>query len=123
MASNNRMERINSEIQKVVSLIINNEINDPRVGGFVSVLKVQTTQDLKFAKVYISVFGDNKQEAFEALNKASNFIRKRLAQNINLREIPKLIFELDDGIEYSDKINKIIKSLDIKPLEDEEWFQ
>lgn len=120
MASNNRMERINSEIQKEVSLIINNEINDPRVGGFVSVLKVQTTQDLKFAKVYISVFGDNKQEAFEALNKASNFIRKRLAQNINLREIPKLIFELDDGIEYSDKINKIIKSLDIKPLEDEE---
>ena len=119
MASNNRMERIYSEIQKEVSLIINNEINDPRVSGFVSVLKVQTTQDLKFAKIYISIYSENKQEAFEALRSASNFIRKRLAQNINLREIPKLIFELDDGIEYSDKINKIIKSLDIKPLEDE----
>ncbi len=120
MASNNRMERINSEIKKEISLIINNEISDPRVSGFVSVLKVQTTQDLKFTKVYISVYNDNKKAAFDALNKASNYIRKQLARNINLREIPKIIFELDDGIEYSDKINKIIKTLDIKPLEEDE---
>lgn len=121
MASNNRMERINSEIKKEVSLIINNEISDPRVTGFVSVLNVQTTQDLKFCKIYISIYDDNREEAFEALKAASSFIRRRLSQSVKLREIPKLIFELDDGIEYSDKINKIIKSLDLKPLEDEEW--
>lgn len=120
MASNNRMERINSEIKKEVSLIINNEISDPRVTGFVSVLNVQTTQDLKFCKIYISIYDDNREEAFEALKAASSFIRRRLSQSVKLREIPKLIFELDDGIEYSDKINKIIKSLDLKPLEDEE---
>ena len=120
MASNNRMERINSEIKKEVSLIINNEISDPRVGGFVSVLKLSTTQDLKFCKIYVSIFGDEKQKAFEALNSASSFIRRKLAAAVKLREIPKLIFELDDGIEYSDKINQIIKTLDIKPLEDEE---
>jgi len=120
MASNNRMERINSEIQKEISIIINNEISDPRVSGFISVLKVSTTPDLKFCKVYISVYNENKQEAFEAIKSAANFIRRKLAVAVKLREVPKLIFELDDGIEYSDKINKIINSLDIKPLEDEE---
>jgi len=123
MASNNRMERINSEIQKEISIIINNEISDPRVSGFISVLKVSTTPDLKFCKVYISVYNENKQEAFEAIKSAANFIRRKLAVAVKLREVPKLIFELDDGIEYSDKINKIINSLDIKPLEDEEWFR
>ena len=122
MASNNRMERINSEIQKEISIIINNEISDPRVSGFISVLKVSTTPDLKFCKVYLSIYNDNKQEAFAAIKSAANFIRKKLAVSVKLREIPKLIFELD-GIEYSDKINKIINTLDIKPLEDEEWFQ
>ncbi len=120
MASNNRMERINSEIQKEISIIINNEISDPRVSGFISVLKVSTTPDLKFCKVYLSIYNDNKQEAFDAIKSAGNFIRKKLAASVKLREIPKLIFELDDGIEYSNKINKIISTLDIKPLEDEE---
>ncbi len=120
MASNNRMERINSEIQKEISLIINNEINDPRVTGFISVLKVSTTPDLKFCKVYLSIFADDKQSVFDAITSAGSFIRKKLSVAVKLREIPKLIFELDDGIEYSNKINKIINSLDIKPLEDEE---
>ena len=112
MASNNRMERINSEIQKEISLIINNEINDPRVTGFISVLKVS-----------LSIFADDKQSVFDAITSAGSFIRKKLSVAVKLREIPKLIFELDDGIEYSNKINKIINSLDIKPLEDEEWFR
>ena len=118
-----RLERINSQIQKELSLIINNKVNDTRITGFVSVLRVDTTQDLKFCKVYVSIYDKEKEKAFEAINSASGFIRKCLASSIKLREIPKLIFVLDDGIEYSDKINKIINSLDIQPVEDEEWFQ
>ncbi len=118
--SANRLERINSQIQKELSLIINNKVNDARITGFVSVLRVDTTQDLKFCKAYLSIYDNDKQKAFEAIRSAGGYIRKCLASSVKLREIPKLIFVLDEGIEYSDKINKIINSLDIKPVEDEE---
>lgn len=118
--SSNRMERINSQIQKEISLIINNKVNDARISGFVSVLRADTTQDLKFCKVYISIYDKDKNKVFEAINSANGFIRKCLASSIKLREIPKLIFVLDDGIEYSDKINKIIKDLGIKQEDTDE---
>ena len=118
--SANRMERINSQIQKELSLIINNKVNDTRISGFVSVLRVDTTPDLKYCKVYVSIFDKDKQAAFDAINSASGFIRKNLASSVKLREIPRLTFVLDDGIEYSDKINKIIRDLDIKQEETDE---
>ncbi len=118
--SANRMERINSQIQKELSLIINNKVNDTRISGFVSVLRVDTTPDLKYCKVYVSIFDKDKQAAFDAINSASGFIRKNLASSVKLREVPRLTFVLDDGIEYSDKINKIIRDLDIKQEEIDE---
>ena len=108
-----QIDRLNAEIQKVVSGIINNEINDPRINGVISVLRVDITKDLSFATINLSIYNDNPKETFEAIEKASGYIRKLLSQKIEIRSTPKLIFKLDDGIAQSDKIHKIIKDLNI----------
>lgn len=109
----NRMIRINDEIQKELSQIIRSDLKDPRVGVITSVLKVDTTNDLKYCKVFISVLGDEnkKQEVMEVLKKASGFIRSLIANRINLRCTPEFKFILDDSLEYSFKIDSIIKQV------------
>ncbi len=113
MKTNNRMIRINDEIKKEISEIIRSELKDPRVGVITSVLKVETTSDLKYCKIFISILGDDqkKTETMEVLKNASGFIRKRIAENINLRNTPELKFVLDDSLEYSIKISKIIDDI------------
>lgn len=109
----NRMIRINDEIQKEVSEIIRSDLKDPRIGVITSVLKVDTTNDLKYCKVYISVLGDDekKQEVISVLKNASGFIRSLIANRINLRVTPEFKFILDDSLEYSFKIEGIIKTI------------
>lgn len=109
----NRMIRINDEIQKEISAIIRGNLKDPRIGVITSVLKVDTTNDLKYCKVYISVLGDEdkKQEVMGVLKNAAGFIRSLIAQRINLRITPELKFILDDSLEYSFKIDSLIRSV------------
>ena len=108
--NNARMVRVNEEILKEVVEIIRNEIKDPRVSSMTTVTKVDTTNDLKHCKIYVSVLGDDKQkkDAIEGLTSASGFIRKTLASNINLRYTPNLKFVLDESAEYSIRISKLI---------------
>lgn len=109
-SNNNRMTRINEEIQREISNIMRLELKDPRISTMASVLNVETTQDLKYAKVFISVFGDDtqKQEVMEGLKSANGFIRKELARRINLRNTPELTFQLDESVEYAIKMSKLI---------------
>ncbi len=109
----NRMIRINDEIQKEISEIIRSDLKDPRLGVITSVLKVETTNDLKYCKVYVSVLGDDnkKNEVISVLRNASGFIRSLIANRINLRITPELKFILDDSLEYSFKIESIIKTI------------
>ncbi len=111
--NSNRIIRINDEIQKEVSEIIRSDLKDPRIGVITSVLKVDTTSDLKYCKVYVSVLGDEdkKAEVLEVLKKAAGFIRSLIANRINLRVTPEFTFILDDSLEYSFKIDKIIKDI------------
>lgn len=113
MKSNNRIIRINDEIKREISEIIRSELKDPRVGTITSVISVNTTTDLKHCKVAVSVLGDDvvKKEVMEGLKNASGFIRKMLAARINLRNTPELKFILDDSMEYSIKISKIINEI------------
>ncbi len=113
MKSNNRMIRINDEIKKEVSEIIRSELKDPRIGLITSVLKVETTNDLKYCKIYVSILGDDekKGETIEGLKNASGFIRKQIAARINLRNTPELKFILDNSLEYGFKISKIIDDI------------
>ncbi len=111
--NSNRMIRINDEIQKEISEIIRSDLKDPRVGVITSVLKVDTTADLKYCKVYVSVLGDDekKEEVISVLKSASGYIRSLIASRINLRVTPEFTFILDDSMEYSFKIDKIIKDI------------
>lgn len=107
------MIRINDEIKKEVSEILRADMKDPRVGVITSVVKVDTTNDLKYCKVYISILGDDekKQEVMQVITKASGYIRSLIANRINLRVTPEFKFILDDSLEYSFKIDKIIRDI------------
>ncbi|HIT72919.1 ribosome-binding factor A [Tyzzerella sp. An114] len=113
MKNNNRMTRINDEILKELSQILRSEIKDPRVGVMTSVLRVDTTPDLKYCKAYISVLGndDEKASVMKGLKNATGFIRRLLAQRVNLRNTPELIFKLDDSVEYSIRMSKLIDEI------------
>lgn len=110
--NNNRIGRIDEEYRKELSQIIGYELKNPNITGMISVTKVKVTNDLKYAKVYISILNSkNIKETMNGLKKSSGFIRTELAKRINLRNTPELIFELDDSMEYGEKINSILKEI------------
>ena len=117
--SKSRLERINEEYKKELSQIIGYELKNPNVTGMISVTKVKVTNDLKFAKVYVSILNSkNVKETLAALKKSSGFIRSELARRVNLRNTPEIIFELDDSMEYGARIDNILK--EIMPKKEEE---
>ena len=119
MASN-RKGRINEELQRELSNLIRT-LKDPRVQqSMVSVTKVEATGDLRYAKVYISVLDkDKSKETLKGLKSAGGFLRREIGSRLQLRYTPELIFEEDDSIAYGAKMFSLLRSLDIKPDEDE----
>ncbi len=113
MAKNvNRLNRVNEELKKELSQVINYELKNPDVTGMVSVTKVKITPDLKYAKVYVSVLNSkNLNKTLNGLKESAGFIRTRIAHTVNLRITPELVFEYDDSIEYGEKIDAILKDL------------
>jgi len=108
-----RIQRINSEMQKAISQIIQNKVNDSRIEGMVSVLGVSVAKDLKTAKVTVSI-STNPDGAMEALRSSAGFIRKELSQIFrDLRTTPELTFILDTSLDYSMRINKILDEMNI----------
>ena len=119
--ANNRLARTNDDIQRVLSELLRN-VKDPRVQqGMISVTRVETTGDLRYAKVWLSVYGmENEKEFRRGLKSASGWLRKELASSMSLRYTPELVFELDHSIEYGAHINELISSLDIRQDEEDE---
>ena len=119
--ANNRLARTNDDIQRVLSELLRN-VKDPRVQqGMISVTRVETTGDLRYAKVWLSVYGmENEKEFRRGLKSASGWLRKELASSMNLRYTPELVFELDHSIEYGAHISELISSLDIRKDEEDE---
>lgn len=112
MKNENRLGRINEELKKEISQVINYELKNPDVTGMISVTKVKVTPDLKYAKVYVSVLNSkNLKKTLEGLKDSSGFIRSRVARTVNLRITPELVFEYDDSIEYGERIDSILKNL------------
>ena len=115
--NNNRFGRIDEEFKKEISQIINYELKNPNVTGMISVTKVKVTTDLSYARVYVSILNSkNIKETLAGLKKSSGFIRSELAKRINLRNTPEIIFELDDSMEYGEKMDRLIDNLDINML-------
>ncbi len=113
MASNtNRMNKIDEELKKEISNIISLELKNPHLTGLISVTKVKTTPDLRFARVYVTMINEkSKKENLSILKQSSGYIRSAIARKINLRYTPELIFEFDDSIEYGSKIDEILKDI------------
>lgn len=108
--SSHRIARISEEIKRELSQMIQEELKDPRVKGLISVTHVDVTNDLRYAKVYVSVLSaqDEQQNSFQGLEKAGGFLRSELAKRLQLRYTPELLFKLDDSIAYGSRINEII---------------
>ena len=113
MASN-RIGRINEEIQKELSALIRN-LKDPRVQDtMISVTNVQTTPDLRYAKIYVSFLQEDKAaDALKGLKSASGYLRRELGRSLNLRYTPELQWTLDDSITYGAKMLQLIHSLEV----------
>lgn len=113
MASNsNRMNKIDEEIKKEISTIISTELKNPHLTGLISVSKVKTTPDLRFAKVYVTMINEkSKKENLSILKQSSGYIRSAIAKKINLRYTPELVFEFDESIEYGSRIDEILKDI------------
>ena len=102
--------RINGEVQKELSVIIQNEIKDPRIAPMTSVVAVEVAPDLKTCKAYISVLGNEEaaQNTLAGLKSAEGYIRRQLARTVNLRNTPEIRFILDQSIEYGVTMTKLI---------------
>jgi ribosome-binding factor A len=111
--NSHKNSRINSDVQRVLSHIISYEIKDPRINPMTSVVSVIVAPDLKQCKAFISVLGDeaSAQETLQGLTSASGYIRRQLAQSLNLRNTPELHFILDQSIEYGVNMSKKIDDI------------
>jgi len=110
MKKNKRIDRINDELLREVAEIIRSDLKDPRVGAVVSVIRVAMTADFKYCKVFVSVLGDErvKSETMDALKSAAGFVRKLLAERVNLRLTPEVTFVLDESMEHGFRMSRLI---------------
>ena len=112
MASN-RIGRINEEIQRELSALIRT-VKDPRVTGMVSVTAVETTNDLRYAKVFISVLDkSDSTQVIKGLKSASGYLRRELGRALSLRYTPELIFERDDSIDKGAHILDMLRNPEV----------
>ena len=105
-----RSDRLGQIIQNEISDLLQKNINDPRLGGMISVTDVSVTDDMRNAKIYISALTDqtNKEEIIKGFNSAMGFIRRELAHRLNLRITPELSFHFDDSIEHGIALSNLI---------------
>ncbi|MFQ9510735.1 MAG: 30S ribosome-binding factor RbfA [Lachnospiraceae bacterium] len=115
--------KINGEVQRELSNIIRNDIKDPRIHPMTTVVAVEVTPDLKYCKAFISVLGDEEAQknTITGLKNATPFIRRQLAQTVNLRNTPEIKFILDQSIEYGVNMTRLIDDVtkDLRDVEDE----
>ena len=117
-----RIERTTEDIRRELTAIFR-ELKDPRVSGaFLSIVRVEVTNDLSYCTVYVSAIEglDRAREAVKGLKSAGGFIRRELGHRLRLRHVPELIFNATDSIEYSANISRILNSLDIPDGEEDQ---
>lgn len=111
---NKREQRLNSEFQKEIYDILKNKVKNHDITEMFSILEVDVTNDLKYAKVYVSVFSTNeerKQKTFNAICDSAKFVRGELAKVMRIRTVPELKFIMDTSVTYGQKIEKILSEI------------
>ena len=108
-----RILKINSEIEKAVSEILTYEMKNPGITGIISVTKVDTTPDLEYCKIYVSIFtpGGDKEEVFNQIRHSAGYIRKALCKKLDLRIVPFLTFYLDETADYGERIDETLNKI------------
>lgn len=112
MASNQRAARVGDQMREIIAELLRDEVKDPRI-GFVSIVKVEVSSDLRHAKIYASVFGDEqaKKETLKGLSSATGFLRSEVAKRLRLRYTPELHFVLDESIEHGQRIAQLLEEV------------
>lgn len=109
-----REKRLNSEFKKQIYEVLTTEVKDDRISEIFSITSVEITDDLKEAKVYVSIFSlspEKKRATFEAICSAAPFVRRELSRSMHIRTVPLFTFLPDNRAEYSEKIEKIIGTI------------
>lgn len=117
-----RTQQVADHIQRVLGEVVQNEVKDPRV-GFATIVGVEVSADLRFARVRVSVMGDEAQrtETMEGLRSARRFMRRRIAEEMgHMRVVPELRLELDTSLDYSMHIDKLLQQVQQERQEREE---
>ena len=117
-----RIGRINDDIQRILADRLR-QVKDPRVSdqGMITITRVDTTGDLRYAKVWLSVYGLKDEKEFKkGLKSASGWLRRELGSTLKLVYTPELVFEVDHSIEYGAKISGILDNLNIPELSEED---
>ena len=117
--SSNRINRINEEIQKELSALLRT-VKDPRVQDtMISITRVETTPDLRYTQVYVSLLQEERVKyAMAGLKSAAGYLRRQLGHNLQLRYSPEIVWSEDDSITYGARMLKLINSLEVKHDED-----
>ena len=105
-----RIERVNSLIRQELSELLRLQVKDPRLGEFIAVTEVDTSADMKHAKVFVSQYGNevDRKKVISGLVSASGFFRSELSKSLKMRYVPELHFQWDDSIAHGDHISQLI---------------
>ena len=105
-----RLDRVNELLRSEISHLISREIKDPRVAGVISITEVIASNDLRSARVYVSVMGPeaDRQSALQGIRSAASFLRRELRERVNLRHTPHMTFYLDDSIQEGDRVLRLM---------------
>jgi len=109
MAGNSRAVRVGEQMRDELAQLLRDEVKDPRI-GFASIVKVEVSRDIRHAKVYVSVLGNEQQkkDTMAGLASATGFLRSELAKRLQLRYMPELHFALDESIEHGQRIAQLL---------------
>jgi ribosome-binding factor A len=112
-----RTDRINEQLRQEISILIRDEVRDPRI-GMVTITAVKASPELDHARIFLTVMGDEKEqeETIEGLSKASPFIRGQLGRRLRMRRIPELHFEIDRMMAEATRIESLLR--EVRPAED-----
>ena len=107
-----RSDRVEGQLKKEISKILQEDTKDPRI-GFVTITRIDLTKNLRYARIYFSILGDDdaKEESLKGIKSSIGYIRKLIAERMNLRYVPELYFKLDNSIEYSINLEKTFERI------------
>lgn len=108
----NRMDSINSLLKREISKVISQELKDPRLAKFITIMEVDTSRNLQSSSVFVSVMGDDsdKYKTLKGLNSANRFVQKILQRRLSMRKIPTIKFLLDDTLDRAENLFKLMNT-------------